>query len=111
MAPVLAMDAVKIAVVIGLCAPAVIGAIVLWALGAGVLPERVAGAAGSWPVHLFLMAAYGPVLVIFASIQAIHLSRRANDMRLVYAAWAAVAVALAAAVGFWQFGIDTAPTP
>ena len=103
--------AAKLVLVILLCLPAVVGTLALWALGAEVLPDRAASLVGPWSVELFLMAAYGPVLVVVASVPAILLSRQPNDRRMVYAAWTTVAAGLLAAAGFWQYGIHTAPTP
>ena len=103
--------AAKLALVILLCLPAVVGTLALWALGADVLPDRVASLVGPWSVELFLMASYGPLLVVVASVPAILLSRQANDRRMVYAAWMIVSAGLFAAASFWQYGIHTAPTP
>ena len=59
----------KLAIVIALCAPAIAGTVALWALGADVLPTAAAHSIGEWSVWLFLMAAYGPLLVVPASVQ------------------------------------------
>jgi hypothetical protein len=105
-------DALKLAVVLLLCLPAVGGTVAMWALGADVLPDRVSNLVGRWSVELFLMAAYGPLLVVVASVPAILLRRQASDRRFVYAAWMTVSAGLLAAVAFWQLGgIDAAPTP
>jgi hypothetical protein len=103
--------AAKLALVALLCLPALVGTLALWALGADVLPDRAAGLVGPWSVELFLMASYGPLLVVVASVPAILLSRQPNDRRLVYAAWTTIVAGLLAAVYFWQYGIDSAPTP
>jgi hypothetical protein len=105
-----AADTVKLGVVLVLCMPAVVGTVTLWALNAGAQPSQTGGVSGFWAASLFLMAAYGPILVVAASVPAIYLTRGATDQRIVYAAWAAVLAGVAAAVGFWQFGIDFAPT-
>ena len=80
----------RLTIVIALCAPAIVGTVGLWALGAGVLPAGAAGLIGEWAILLFLMAAYGPVLVPLASVPAILLTRNAAEMRSAYAAWATV---------------------
>ena len=96
---------------IALCMPAIVGTVGLGTLGAYVLPAGAAGLVEEWAIWLFLMAAYGPVLVILASVQAILLTRHAAEMRPVYAAWATVTAGVVATAVFWEFGIDIAPLP
>lgn len=97
--------------VLALCTPAILGSVGLWALGADLLPAGAAGLVGQFAVWLFLMAAYGPLLVPLGSVQAILLTRRLPGSSATCTAWATVCAGVVAAAVFWQVGIDTAPLP
>jgi hypothetical protein len=94
--------------VVLLCVPCVLGTAVLGALS-GESPANVS----AWlAVLFFLMAAYGPALLLAAAPLAVSVSKRPQTPRQwVVIVWAAIAIALLATALFYRRIISLAPLP
>ena len=101
----------RASIVGALCLPSVLATCALWAAAteAAAPTTDLLASVASW---LFVVAAYGPVLVIVASVLAVGVARAGRPQRrAVYVSWLAVAAGVLAAVIFHGFVISIVELP
>ncbi len=102
-------------VVLLLCLPSIFGTTALWMAGLNAdasgshLPKAMQRLAEAGAEHFFVMAAYGPLLLIVAALLAFRVSRRSGfKSGVAIAAWTVVCLGLIAAAAFYRLLIWTA---